>query len=146
MEVVRGAVSFTGGDDGGVSSRLGESEPGGHTGMCLFGTAAGVPREEVFKVRCGGGVEERVGIASVRATTAAMTAAGLLDNGGVGRRHGWQRVRCRCSSGVGGARETREVGNLGKSQAAVDGAEKSEDARLPRSVEVPKEQSRAQES
>lgn len=82
MDVVRAGetVSFTAGDEGGVSSPLGDGEPGEHTGMCLFGIAAGVPRDEVFKVRCCGGVEERVGMGSVRATTAAMTADGLPDD------------------------------------------------------------------
>ena len=44
--------------------------------MCLFGTAAGVPREEVLSVKCGGGVDERPGMAGALATAAAMPASG----------------------------------------------------------------------
>jgi hypothetical protein len=49
--------------------------------MCLLGTAAGVPRVEVLRVRCCGGVEDRVGMGSVRATTAAMVAGVRFDDG-----------------------------------------------------------------
>lgn len=42
--------------------------------MCLFGMAWGVPREDVFRAKCGGGVEERPGMGGALATTAAMAA------------------------------------------------------------------------
>jgi hypothetical protein len=41
-------------------------------GMCLLGTAAGVPRDEVLSVRCGGGVVDRPGKGGARATMVAM--------------------------------------------------------------------------
>jgi hypothetical protein len=65
-------LSFDGGDAGGVSRPRAGTGPGEHIGMCLFGIAAGVPRVEVFSVRCGGGVLERPGIKGARATTAAI--------------------------------------------------------------------------
>lgn len=50
---------FVGGEAGGVSRpRIGLG-PGEHIGICLLGTAAGVPLDEVFSVRCGGGVDAR---------------------------------------------------------------------------------------
>lgn len=61
-----------GGDEGGVSSPWPGTGPGGHIGMCLFGTAVGVPREDVFRVRCGAGVVERPARGSARATTVAI--------------------------------------------------------------------------
>jgi hypothetical protein len=71
-------LSWRGGDAGGVAG----SPPGEHTGMCLLGIAAGVPREEVFKDRCGGGVEERSGMEGYLATAAAMlTVPRLLLSG-----------------------------------------------------------------
>ena len=65
--------SLEGGDAGGVSRPRAGTGPGEQTGMCLLGTAAGVPREDVFNVRWGGGVEERSGIGGALATAAAMT-------------------------------------------------------------------------
>jgi len=65
--------SSRGGESGGVTGRA--PEPGGHTGMCLLGIAAGVPRDEVLSDRCvGGGVEVRAGIDGALATAAAMLA------------------------------------------------------------------------
>jgi hypothetical protein len=49
----------------GVAGGVAGSPPGEHTGMCLFGIAAGVPRDEVFSDRCGGGVEERPGMLTI---------------------------------------------------------------------------------
>lgn len=66
------STSLLGGDAGGVSSPAISLGPGEQMGMCLFGTAAGVPREDVFKVRCGGGVEARPGNGTTLATAAAM--------------------------------------------------------------------------
>lgn len=63
-------LSCRGGEAGGVAG----SPPGEHTGMCLLGMAAGVPRDEVFSDRCGGGVDERPGIGGNLATAAAMLA------------------------------------------------------------------------
>lgn len=54
---------FGGGDVGGVV-RPTVTRPGEQCGMCLFGTAAGVPRTEVLSVRCGGGVEVLLGKAA----------------------------------------------------------------------------------
>jgi len=76
MEDVSLTLSLLGGDAGGVSGPRKGTGPGEHTGICLFGTAMGVPRVDVLRVRCGGGVVERPGMASVLATTAAMVANG----------------------------------------------------------------------
>ena len=51
IDEVSMSLSLDGGEDGGVSSPRMGTGPGEHTGMCLFGTAAGVPREDVFRVR-----------------------------------------------------------------------------------------------
>lgn len=64
--------SSRGGESGGVTGRA--PEPGGHTGMCLLGIAAGVPRDEVLSDRCVGGVEVRAGIDGALATAAAILA------------------------------------------------------------------------
>lgn len=72
MDDVSITLSFEGGDEGGVSRPRVGTGPGEHTGRCLLGMAAGVPREEVLSVRCGGGVEVRLGMAGGLATTAAM--------------------------------------------------------------------------
>jgi hypothetical protein len=61
-------LSCRGGDAGGVAG----SPPGEQSGMCLLGIAVGVPREEVFSDRCGGGVEERPSIEGYLATAAAI--------------------------------------------------------------------------
>jgi hypothetical protein len=63
-------TSSRGGDAGGVTG----VPPGEHTGMCLLGTAAGVPRDEVLSDRCVGGVEVRAGIDGALATAAAILA------------------------------------------------------------------------
>lgn len=69
-------LSLVGGEAGGVTKPRSGTGPGEHTGMCLFGTATGVPRVDVFSVRCGGGVEERPGMGGALATTAAMARGG----------------------------------------------------------------------
>lgn len=74
MDVVSITLSLDGGDAGGVTNPRSGTGPGGHTGMCLFGIAWGVPRDDVFSDRCGGGVEERAGMGGALATTAAMAA------------------------------------------------------------------------
>jgi hypothetical protein len=86
MDDVSPRLSLFGGDAGGVSGPRKGTGPGEHTGICLFGTAAGVPRVDVLSVRCGGGVVERPGMAKALATTAAMVARG-----------GGYRVEWRCS-------------------------------------------------
>ena len=58
IEEVSMRLSWRGGDAGGVAG----SAPGGQTGMCLLGMGAGMPRDDVFRDRCGGGVEEGRGI------------------------------------------------------------------------------------
>ena len=68
-------LSCRGGDAGGVAG----SPPGEHTGMCLFGIAAGKPRDEVFRDRCSGGVGERPGIEGYLATAAAMSTIPMLE-------------------------------------------------------------------
>jgi hypothetical protein len=70
IEAVSTKPTSLGGDAGGVTG-LG---PGEHTGRCLFGIAAGVPRDEVLSEMCVGGVEVRAGIAGALATAAAMLA------------------------------------------------------------------------
>ena len=69
MDDVSIRLSCRGGDAGGVAGR----PPGEHTGMCLFGMAVGVPRDDVLSDRCGGGVDER-SICGTLATAAAMLA------------------------------------------------------------------------
>ena len=63
-------LSCRGGEAGGVAGR----PPGEHTGICLLGMAAGVPRDEVFSEWSGGGVAERPGMGGNPATAAAMAA------------------------------------------------------------------------
>lgn len=64
-----------GGEAGGVCRPGSGRGPGEHIGMCLFGTGAGVPREDVLSVREGGGVEERSGRGGGSATAAAINGA-----------------------------------------------------------------------
>lgn len=61
-----------GGEDGGVTRPWFGLGPGEHIGRCLFGMAAGVPRDEVLRVRCGGGVFGRSGNAGALATIVAI--------------------------------------------------------------------------
>lgn len=72
MDEVSMTVSFVGGEAGGVSRPRAGTGPGEHTGMCLLGTGTGAPRDEAFKRRCGGGVDERPGMCGALATTAAI--------------------------------------------------------------------------
>ena len=74
MDEVSMRLSCRGGVDGGVAG----SPPGEHSGMCLLGIGAGTPWGEVFKDRCGGGVEERRGIEGYLATAAAILTAPRL--------------------------------------------------------------------
>jgi len=46
--------------------------PGEQIGMCLLGIAAGVPLEDVLRVRCGGGVDVRLDIVGTLATIVAI--------------------------------------------------------------------------
>ena len=46
--------------------------PGEQTGMCLLGMAAGVPLDDVLRVRCGGGVDVRLVIVGTLATIVAI--------------------------------------------------------------------------
>jgi hypothetical protein len=69
-------LSCRGGEAGGVAG----SPPGEHTGMCLLGMAVGVPRDDVFSDRCGGGVDDRDGMGiALLATAAAMVASDTSD-------------------------------------------------------------------
>lgn len=52
--------------------------PGEQNGMCLFGTAAGVPRCDVLMLRCGGGVAVRLG-ARVVVVHTAVAIITLVD-------------------------------------------------------------------
>jgi hypothetical protein len=71
IEEVSMRLSCRGGEAGGVAGR----PPGEHIGMCLFGIAVGVPRDDVLSDRCGGGVDDREGIGNaLLATAAAMLA------------------------------------------------------------------------
>lgn len=91
VEEVSMTAFFWGGDAGGVSSPVG-CGPGEHSGMCLFGMAAGVPREDVLRVRCGGGVAVRVGIAGGLTMAVAilqrcgLVAGEMVEGYGVERR------------------------------------------------------------
>lgn len=58
------------GDMGGDSA-LGRG-PGLQNGICLFGIAAGVPRCDVFMLRCGGGVAVRSMVTGAAHTTVAL--------------------------------------------------------------------------
>ena len=75
MDEVSMRLSCRGGDAGGVAGK----PPGEHTGMCLLGTAEGVPRDEVLSDRCGGGVDERAGTGNALATAAAILASQIID-------------------------------------------------------------------
>ena len=70
IEDVSTTTSSRGGDAGGVTG----TPPGVHTGRCLLGIAAGVPRDDVLSDRCVGGVEVRPGIGGALATAAAILA------------------------------------------------------------------------
>jgi hypothetical protein len=48
------------------------ARPGEHTGICLLGIGAGVPRTDALRVRCGGGVVGRLGIAGACSTIVAI--------------------------------------------------------------------------
>lgn len=82
MDDVSIRLSCRGGEAGGVAGR----PPGEHTGMCLLGIAAGVPRDDVLSDRCGGGVDVRLGMGIALATAAAMFTGGANDNQGAGER------------------------------------------------------------
>ena len=73
-DVVSISCDGEGGEQGGVSSwRDPGRGPGEQNGMCLFGTAAGVPRCEVLMLSCGGGVAVRAGkVAGLVAQTVAL--------------------------------------------------------------------------
>lgn len=69
-DVVSMRCEEEGGDAGGVSSWREEGRgPGEQMGMCLLGTAAGVPRCEVLIESAGGGVAVRVCMAAGAAAT-----------------------------------------------------------------------------
>lgn len=51
MEEVSMTDCLEGGDDGGVSRPREGAGPVGHMGICLFGTADGVPLDDVFRER-----------------------------------------------------------------------------------------------
>lgn len=74
-EEVRRVELLVGGEEGGVERPADGALPGEHTGMCLLGIAAGVPRSEVLRVRCGGGVVGRLGIGGACSTMVAMNNA-----------------------------------------------------------------------
>jgi hypothetical protein len=86
-EIVSISCEGEGGEAGGAST-LGRG-PGLQMGMCLFGTAAGVPRCEVLIDRCGGGVAVRSMLAGAAHTSVALILY-------IGRLEG--RFRC-CSDG-----------------------------------------------
>jgi hypothetical protein len=75
IEDVSMRLSCRGGEAGGVAG----SPPGEHTGMCLLGTATGVPRDDVLSDRCCGGVDDREGMGIALATAAAMVASDTSD-------------------------------------------------------------------
>ena len=66
------AYEGEGGDRGGESD-FGRG-PGLQKGICLLGTAAGVPRCDVLMLRCGGGVAVRSTIAGAAQTMVALMA------------------------------------------------------------------------
>lgn len=57
--------------------------PGEQKGMCLLGTAAGVPRWEVLMLRWGGGVAVRLGTVAARVVQTAV-AITLVEKGVAG--------------------------------------------------------------
>jgi hypothetical protein len=84
IDEVSTRLSCRGGDAGGVAGR----PPGEQNGMCLLGITAGVPRVDVLRDRCCGGVGDRVGTGSALATAAAMLA---VERGRWGAVEGTQR-------------------------------------------------------
>ena len=72
MKEVVSSSCAAGGDMGGELA-LGRG-PGLQKGMCLLGTAAGVPRCEVLMLRCGGGVAVRSMLTGAAHTTVALMA------------------------------------------------------------------------
>lgn len=100
--------SLEGGDAGGVSRPRIGTGPGEQTGMCLFGTAAGVPLEEVFRVRCGGGVDDRAGKGGALATMVAMMTGLIVEyrqlhsKAVMSRSKSAWRIRCATGPGRGG--------------------------------------------
>ena len=71
-ELVSIACEGEGGDRGGESP-FGRG-PGLQKGICLLGTAAGVPLCDVLMLKCGGGVAVRSTIAGAARTTVALMA------------------------------------------------------------------------
>ena len=69
-EIVSIRCEDEGGDRGGDSA-FGRG-PGLQKGMCLLGTAAGVPLCEVLMLRCGGGVAVRSMLAGAAQTNVAL--------------------------------------------------------------------------
>jgi hypothetical protein len=65
-------ADLDGGVEGGVVRPVG-AFPGEHSGMCLLGTAVGVPLTDVFKVICGGGVAGRLGNVGTCSTIVAIS-------------------------------------------------------------------------
>lgn len=73
-EVVSRSCVDVGGEAGGVSNCVGAGRgPGEQCGMCLLGTAEGVPRWEVFMFKWPGGGVLRPGSGAGRARMVAMS-------------------------------------------------------------------------
>lgn len=84
-----------GGDAGGVSSWRGEGRgPGEQWGMCLLGTAVGVPRWEVLMLRWPGGGVLRPGSGAGRASMVAITCVEGVGSGATRRVSTDQLVAC----------------------------------------------------
>ena len=111
MDEVSIMTSFEGGEEGGVSRPRTGTGPGLQMGKCLLGTAAGVPREDVFSR--GGGVGGRLGIGCTRATMAAMIAIA-----GDGQAERCSQVGHDIGNGVAGCETSRQGGVTARGAAS----------------------------
>lgn len=94
-DVVSSSWVEVGGDAGGVSSWRGEGRgPGEQWGMCLLGTAVGVPRWEVLMLRWPGGGVLRPGSGAGRASMVAITCVLRVESDATRRLSTGQLVAC----------------------------------------------------
>lgn len=94
-DVVSSSGVEVGVDAGGVSSWRGEGRgPGEQWGICLLGTAVGVPRWEVLMLRWPGGGVLRPGSGAGRASMVAIACVVKVGSGATRRLSTDQLVAC----------------------------------------------------